>query len=165
MTVDELRAVLTELESQTLEDLVEMYPEAQEDLDESIGHAVFSNRMAKIPMVGAGDGVGVVFNQRTGQRTYLKVGRFDIGGGLGVREYRLVVLFFDESPLEKLAGGTFQIDAGAEAGAGAKDVGLDASQIARSREKGQVAYQLAAKGVSATFTVRVFRYTVLDLSE
>ena len=38
------------------------------------------NTATKVPMVGAGEGIGVVVNTETGERTYLKVSRLDVGG-------------------------------------------------------------------------------------
>ena len=163
MTADEKRDFLVDLERKTIADLVDKYPDAEADLDRAIGYAVFSNRAAKIPMVGAGEGIGVVLDSETGERSYLKVGRLDVGGGLGVREYRLVVLFFEHEPLKKLAGGKLEIGAGVEAGAQDKDVGTGAGGIAGSRNEERVIYQLSDEGVSATLTVRAIRYSVLDL--
>jgi len=165
MSVEEKRAHLAEAEQTTLAELVEMKPEVQADLDRSIGHAVFSNRLAKVPIVGAGDGIGLVFDKKTGERTYLKVQRLDIGGGLGVREYRLVVVFFDEEPLKKLASGKLELTAGAEMGAGKSDVGVGSEAVSGKRKEKLVIYQLADTGVSATITVRLIRYSVLDLEE
>jgi lipid-binding SYLF domain-containing protein len=165
MSVEEKRAHLAEAEQMALADLVEKKPEVQADLDRSIGHAVFSNRLAKVPVVGAGEGVGVVVDKRTGERTYLKVFRLDIGGGLGVREYRLVALFFDEEPLKKLASGKLELSAGAEAGAGKSDVGIGSEGVSGKRKEKLVLYQLADTGVSATITVRLIKYSVLDLEE
>jgi hypothetical protein len=165
MSVEEKRDFLTEVERRTLADLVEMEPEAKADIDRSIGHAVFSNRLAKIPFVGAGEGIGVVFDKKTGERTYLNVQRLDVGGGLGVREYRLAVVFFEEEPLKKLAGGKLELTAGAEAGAGKSDVGLGTEGVSGKRKEKLVIYQLSDTGVSATLTVRVIKYSVLDLGE
>jgi len=165
MTSQEKRDLLAELETDTLAELVEKRPETQAEVDRAVGHAVFSNRVAKIPFVGAGDGIGVVFDAKTGQRSYLKVGRLDVGGGLGVREFRLVVLFFDEERLKKLASGKLEVSAGVEAGAGESDVGTGAGGIAGSRKETHVFYQLSDTGVSATVTVRAIRYSVLDLEE
>ena len=124
-----------------------------------MGYAVVSNRVAKIPFVGAGEGIGVVFDAKTGERTYLKVGRLDIGGGLGAREYRMVILFFDQGLLENLASGKL------EAGAKDKDIGTGAGGVVGSRNEKRVLYQLSDAGVSATFTVRAIRYSVLKLDE
>jgi hypothetical protein len=163
MSAQEKREFLVELEEQTLAELVDMVPEAQAEIDRSVGHAIVSNRLAKVPFVGAGEGIGVVFDAETGERTYLKVGRLDVGGGLGVREYRLVVLFFDQGPLRKLASGKLELGAGVEAGAKDKEIGTGAGGVAGSRDEKRVLYQLADAGVSATFTVRAIRYSVLDL--
>jgi hypothetical protein len=165
MTPEEKRDILTDLERQTLADLVQRNPDAQAEIDRSVGYAVFSNRAAKVPLFGAGEGIGVVFDLEKGERTYLQVGRLDVGGGLGVREYRLVVLFFDPEPMHKLASGKLEIGAGVEAGAKEQDIGTGAGGIAGSRNEKRVIYQLSDTGVSATFTVRAIRYSVLDLDE
>jgi lipid-binding SYLF domain-containing protein len=163
MSPEEKRTFLAELEQQTLTELVDKHPEAQAEIDRAVGHAVFSNTTTKVPIVGAGEGIGVVVDKNTGERTYLKVGRLDVGGGLGVRKYRLIVVFFEEAPLKKLASGKLELGAGVEAGAGSGDVGTGAGGIGGSRKEGYALYQLSEAGVSATFTVRVIRYSVLDL--
>jgi len=165
MSTDEKRSFLLSLEKRTLSDLVEKSPEVQSEIDTAVGHAVLSIRLAKIPFIGAGDGIGVVTNAGTGERSYLKVGRLDVGGGLGVREYRLVVLFTEEDALKKLASGKLELRAGAEVGAKETEIGTGAGGISGSRKKGYVLYQLADTGISATLTVTMIRYSVLDLSE
>ena len=165
MPVEEKRAFLAELEETTLVDLVELHPDAEAELESSVGYAIFSNQATKIPIVGAGDGIGVVVDTTTGERTYLKVGRLDVGGGLGIRTYRLVIIFFEREPLQKLASGKVELGAGVEAGAGKEDVGTGAGGIAGSRKESHVLYQLSDAGVSATFTVRAIKYSVLDLDQ
>ena len=132
---------------------------------EIVGHAIFSNSATKVPFVGVGDGIGVVVNKEIGERTYLRVTRFDVGGGLGVRTYRLIIIFFEEQALKKLAGGKLEFGAGIEAGAKDKDIGTGADGITGSRKKGHVLYQLSDSGVSATLTVNLIKYSVLDLDE
>ena len=85
MTVDEKRAHLVELEEKTMVELVESYPQAKEDLETAVGYAIMSNAATKVPVVGAGEGIGVVVDSRTDERTFLRLTRFDVGGGLGVR--------------------------------------------------------------------------------
>jgi lipid-binding SYLF domain-containing protein len=165
MSAEEKRTFLLSLEERTLADLVANRPDVQPEIDTAVGHAVLSIRLAKVPFIGAGDGLGVVTNATTGERTYLKVGRLDVGGGLGVREYRLVVLFSEQDALEKLAGGKLELSAGVESGAKGTEVGTGAGGIAGSRKKGYALYQLADTGVSATATVRMISYSVLDLEE
>ena len=165
MSAEEKRTYLAELEEETLAELVEEQPEAQADMDKAIGHAIFSNTSAKAPFVGGGDGIGVVVSKETGERRYLKVTRFDVGGGLGVRTYRPIILFFEEEPLEKLAGGKIEFGAGVEAGAKKKDIVAGAGGIAGSRKEGYVLYQLSDSGVSVSLTVRMIKYSVLALGD
>ena len=165
MTAEEKRAYLLELEETTLAEIVEQHPEAQADLDNAVGYAIFSNTATKIPLVGAGDGIGVVVDARSGRRTYLRVGRLDVGGGLGVRTFRVIAIFFDEMAFSKLATGKLELGAGVEAAAGTEDIGTGAGGVAGVRNDKRVLYQLSEAGVSATFTVRLIRYKVLDLDE
>ena len=165
MPTEEKRAFLTELETTTLAELVTEFPEAQDDVDRAVGYAVFSNQATKIPIVGGGEGIGVVVDSETGDRSYLKLTRLDVGGGLGVKTYRLVTLFFDREALQKLARGKVEFGAGLEAGAGDKEVGTGAGGVAGSRTEKYVMYQLSDTGVSATFTVRMIRYSVIELDE
>jgi len=165
MTIEEKRAFLAELETTTLADLVEKRPEVREELDRSAGHAVFSNKTGKIPFVGAGEGIGVVVDGATGERSYLKVGRIDVGGGLGVRKYRLVIVFFDQDGLRKLADGHLELGAGIDLGAGSKNAGVPPGGIARPRRGRFAVYQLSETGASASLTVNLTRYSVLDLGE
>ena len=165
MTVDEKRAHLVELEEKTMVELVESYPQAKEDLENAVGYAIMSNAATKVPFVGAGEGIGVVVDSRTDERTYLRLTRFDVGGGLGVRTFRVVVVFFDETLMNKLVSGKFELGAGAEAGAGSKDVGTGAGGVAGSRNEKRALYQLSDTGASVTFTVHLIKYSVLDLGE
>jgi hypothetical protein len=46
-----------------------------------------------------------------------------------------------------------------------KDIGPGAGGITGSRKEGHVLYQLSDSGVSATLTLNVIKYSVLDLDE
>ena len=75
------------------------------------------------------------------------------------------MIFFDEAAFEKLATGKLELGAGVEAGAGKNDVGTGAGGVAGARNEKRVLYQMSDEGVSATFTVRLIKYTVLELDE
>jgi lipid-binding SYLF domain-containing protein len=165
MSVEEKRAYLEELEHQTLDELVEQRPEAREDLDAAVGYAIFSKTATKVPIVGTGEGLGVVVNKATGSRTYLKVTRFDVGGGLGTKKYRVVILYFEEAALEKLSSGKLEFGAGVEASSGGSEADSGGGASAGTRKQDRVVYRLTGSGVSATWTVSLIRYSVLDLGD
>ena len=165
MSLEEKRNLLLDLEDETLAELVEKAPAAQGDIDRAMGYAIFSNKTTKVPFVGTGDGIGVVVNKETGNRTYLKVTRFDVGGGLGVRSYREIILYFDEEAFRKLASGKLKFGVGVEAGAGKEGMGTGGGGTSGSRKESYATYELSEAGVSATWTVRMIRYSVLDLGD
>src|SRR4051794_5176795 len=87
---------INELVDRTLSDLYKQEPNTEQEVANSVGYAIMNNKITKIPLVGAGGGYGVAINNKTGQKTYLKMARFDVGGGWGARSVRPVAIFQDE---------------------------------------------------------------------
>jgi hypothetical protein len=50
-------------------------------------------KQTKFPLFGGSGGWGIVIDQRGGSRAYLKLTRFDAGGGVGVSSFKVLVLF------------------------------------------------------------------------
>ena len=150
---DARRAELDAMADTTIETLLETKPQSREVLDRSLGYIVIDMKVTKIPMVGAGSGLGVVVDRRTNTRSYLKVSRFEVGGGLGAQKFKAIVVFDDGKLLERAAAGTWRYDAGAELAAGT--AGSDGSM--QAAPKGFHAYRLVEGGALASVTVRVAR--------
>jgi len=96
----------------------------------------------------------MVLNKNTGKRTYLKVTRADIGGGVGVRSFKVIAVTTNEKLVAEAEKGKFSFKVGAEAAAG------DASAAGSSdnaRDDVQI-YTIAEGGASATFTVQVIHF-------
>ena len=149
---DTKRAELDAMGDKAITTLLETRPQAQASLDRSLGYAILDMAVTKIPWFGAGRGTGLVVDKRSNARSYLKVSRFDVGGGLGAQKYKVVILFFDEKLLGQSISGGWHFDAGAEAGAGT--VSAEGTTAAVS-QKGYEAYKLVEGGAVATVTVRV----------
>jgi len=126
-------------------------PQSREVLERSVGYIVIEMKVTKIPMVGAGSGLGVVVDRRTDTRSYLKVSRFEAGGGLGAQKFKVIIVFDDGKLLDQAAAGSWRYDAGAELAAGTAS--SEGSMQATS--KGFQAYRLVEGGALATVTVRV----------
>jgi len=150
---DARRAELDAMADTTIETLLETKPQSREVLDRSLGYIVIDMKVTKIPMVGAGSGLGVVVDRRTNTRSYLKVSRFEVGGGLGAQKFKAIIVFDDGKLLERAAAGTWRYDAGAELAAGTAS--SDGSM--QAAPKGFQAYRLVEGGALATVTVRVAR--------
>jgi len=110
--------------------------------------------LTKVPFVGGARAPGVIVDKRTGQRTYLELTRFDVGGGMGVATFKVVVLFQDPELLSRAMSGFWHFEAGAEAGAGSASA---EGSVAAATSKGYKVFRLAENGVLATVTVRTVR--------
>jgi lipid-binding SYLF domain-containing protein len=150
---DAERAELDAMAERTIATLLQGHPQAGEVLERALGYAVIDMTVTKIPMFGAGSGKGVVVDRRTRTRSYLKVSRFEVGGGVGAQKFQVVIIFEDGALLDRAAAGAWHYEAGAELAAGTSS----AEGSAQRATKGYEAYKLAEGGVAATVTVRVAR--------
>lgn len=146
------------VETRTLTDVTERHPEAQDALDRAVGYAVFQKHSTKYPLVGRGAGFGVAVDKNNGRRHYLRVEHFDVGGGLGSLDYRLLIVFFDRSDFDRMRTGTLTFGASMDAASGAgDDKPGEASRAGISSDKRAV-YMLSDEGAAATWTVRMVRF-------
>ena len=104
-TGEEQAETIDALVERTLADLYKQEPKTKEEIANSVGYAIMNNKITKIPIVGAGSGYGVAINTRTGEKTYLKMARFDVGGGWGARSVRPVLIFQDEKKFKDFIDG------------------------------------------------------------
>jgi len=150
---DAKRAELDAMADGTIARLLETQPAAADVLDQSVGYVVIDMKVTKIPVVGAGGGLGVVVDRRTDRRSYLKVSRFEVGGGLGAQAFKVIIVFDDGALLDRAAAGTWHYDAGADMAA----AGQGSQQSRQQPSKGFHAYRLVEGGAVAAITVRVAR--------
>jgi len=153
-------AELDEMGEKAVATLLESKPEVQEAFDESVGHVVINMTVTKIPWFGTGAGYGVVFDKQTNTRSYIRVSRFEVGGGYGAQKYKVIIVFSDAKVMERAAKGAWHYEAGAEVAAGSTsaEVGAGSSGVdgvPTKSGKGYKAFKLAEGGAVATVTVRL----------
>jgi len=156
---------IDELVETTLRDLYEQNPEAKAQIKNSVGYAIMNNKITKIPVVGAGAGYGVAINNKSQQRQYIQMVRFDVGGGWGARSVRPVIIFTDEEVFNDFIDGMWSANAGAEAAAKVGDVGTSggADTGNAGNDKGYVIHMITDSGVSATVTAGIIRVQPITL--
>jgi len=133
--------------------LFDTQPELRAAFDESPGYAVADIKLTKVPFVGGSEGPGIIVDKRTGKRTYLEVTRFDVGGGMGLSSFKIIVQFKDPELLTRAMSGFWRLEAGAEAGAGSASV----EGSVGSASKGYQVFRLTDSGAIASVTARVVR--------
>ena len=144
------RAELDQMGKKVIAALLETKPDAQGALEKSLGYAVIDMTVTKIPMIGAGGGFGVVVDKGSGTHSYIKVSRFEVGGGLGAQQFKVIIFFFDKKLLDRAIAGAWHFEAGAEATAGKSGT---EGKVAASDE-GYRAFKIAEGGAAATVTIR-----------
>lgn len=140
----------------TLAEAYRLNPGLEAKLKRAAGYGVFSNRGAKLLLVSAGNGYGVVRDNRTGKDTYMRMAEVGAGLGLGIKDFRAVFVFNDEKTLRQFidSGWDFGADAGVAAKTPSKGVQASAGASVQNIE----IYQFTDRGLELTATVAGTKY-------
>ena len=112
---DDVRA-MTE---KTLAQLYQKEPAAKDAVADAAGYAVFSDFGLKIMVMGGAGGKGMAVNNATKQETFMKMGEFQPGLGLGAEKYHIVLIFANPGAFNNFVTSGWEL--GANAMAAAKD--------------------------------------------
>ena len=157
MSVAQKRQVVMDMEAETLQRLYSEKPSTKERIKEAPGYGVFSNANINIIFASAGGGYGVVVDNSTGKRTYMKMGMGGLGLGLGVKDYRVVLIFNDKETMNKFVEKGWQFGGQADAAAVAGDKGGEASGEGDIHE-GITVYSMTETGLALQATVTGTKY-------
>ena len=127
LTTPEKRQAIDTMATENLEWLYKEKPSAKDEIKKAAGYAAFSNANINIIFASAGGGYGVVVNNKTGEKTYMKMGSGGVGLGLGAKDYRQVLIFNDEDTLNRFILSGWEFGGHADAAAKAGDKGGEAS--------------------------------------
>lgn len=122
-TVAEKQGAILTMKDETLTTLFKQKPDTRAQLNAAPGYAVFSNANIKLFVVAAGTGYGVVKNMKTQQHTYMNMAEGGAGLGLGVKDYRLVMVFHTEKAMTNFIEKGWVFGGSADAAAKASDKG------------------------------------------
>jgi lipid-binding SYLF domain-containing protein len=120
---EEKRQAIQRMKQETLAGLYEKKPDVQAQIAKAPGYAVFSNANVYIIAVGLGGGYGVVENNQGGNSVYMKMGEVGVGFGVGVKDYRIVMVFHTIQALEYFVTHGWSLGGQADAAAKAGDLG------------------------------------------
>ena len=149
------REAIDLMAQQTVTQLEKKHPGLQQHLQELPGYLVVDMSVLKVPVFGGGRGRGVVIDSASGETTYVRVTRMELGGGWGGRAYKVLLAFTDPDLLEQAESGRWIYQMGAEASVGTK--GIEGSSGALKQDKGYELYIHSEGGASATYTLRAVR--------
>ncbi|MFC1781189.1 YSC84-related protein [Planctomycetota bacterium] len=157
LTVIERQQKIMDMELETLERLYSEAPETREKIQNSPGYGTFSNANINLIFASAGGGYGVVVDNETGQRTYMKMALGGVGLGLGVKDYRVVMIFKDKATMDKFIESGWDVGAQADAAAKAGESGGEMSGEGDIREGVEV-FSMTESGLALQATITGTKY-------
>ncbi|MDF7822936.1 hypothetical protein P4B35_02845 [Pontiellaceae bacterium B12227] len=140
--------------AQTLKRMIESNSNFQQALRESKGCFITKISTTKLPVVGGGYGIGVLYERETRHRTYLNLTRADLGVGLGTGQFRAVILLEDEETLEDFRNGIWKTGISSESILGSASKGKPLSG------EGFSIYTVSDSGAGINASARAVRLSV-----
>lgn len=114
---------IIKMKDEALTKLFKQKPDTREQLNAAPGYAVFSNANINLFLIAGGTGYGVVKNSGTGKYTYMNMAEGGLGLGLGVKDYRIVMVFHTKKALNSFINTGWTFGGNADAAAKASEKG------------------------------------------
>jgi len=154
---DAARDEVRTMTAQSLNQLYQKEPAAKGAVANAAGYAVFSNFGFKVLFMGGAGGKGMAVNNATKQETFMKMGEFQPGLGLGAEKYHIILIFENPAAFNKFITSGWEI--GANAMAAAKD-GNEGGGVAGAMtvSEGVKMYQLSETGAIVGVSITAAKY-------
>ncbi|MHC4758183.1 MAG: lipid-binding SYLF domain-containing protein [Planctomycetota bacterium] len=157
LPIPERRQMIIDMENETLQRLYSENTSTKDEIKNASGYGVFSNANINIIFASAGGGYGVVVDNSTGKRTYMKMGLGGIGLGLGVKDYRQILVFKSDEIMKKFVESGWEFGGHADAAAQSGESG---GELSAEGAIGSdiVAYSMTESGLALQATVTGSKY-------
>lgn len=146
------RQYIDRTERDVLNELYQLKPALRGELAGAPGYAVFTNVNVSVLLASASAGYGVAVDNRTGERTYMRMGELGVGLGLGVKDFRALFLFDSPAVMERFVNRGWSFGGHADAAAKAQDKG--AAVGGEVLIDGMRVYQLTESGIALQATLK-----------
>jgi lipid-binding SYLF domain-containing protein len=156
-TVQEQRRETRQKVSDTLNKLYERKPSARTALKNAEGYAVFVSSGIKLGILGDSHGRGLAHNNKTGEDIFMRMKEFQVGLGVGAKEYALIFAFIDRAAWNKFTSSKWSY--GGQADVAANDgVNGGSFEGAVQAEPGIFVYQMTTKGLAVELSLKGTNY-------
>lgn len=156
-TKQEKRDYVLEMKDETLAKLYKEKPETRTVIQNAAGYGVFSNIGTHILLLASGNGFGVVIDNSTGKKTYMKMRSLGVGPGIGVKDFRAVFVFKDKEVMNEFVEKGWEFGGQADAAAKSGDKGGAASGEAYIGGRIDI-YQITKAGIALQATIAGTKY-------
>jgi len=143
---------ILEMRDEVLTQLYKEKPDVRAQISSAPGYAVFSNANINLIVMSAGTGYGVVKDRGTGQHTFMNMAEGGIGLGIGVKDYRIVMVFHNTDAINHFISSGWSFGGNVDAAAKAGDKG---ASVAGEAYYGDVTvYTFTESGLALQATVK-----------
>lgn len=157
-SVDEQRAELNEMREKVLDRMYKKYPDSKSAVENAYGYCTISASGVKLGFWGDDRGRGMVVNNETGEKIYVKMKEASLGINFGAKEYDLLFIIQNQEAWKSFTSGSIKF--GTETSAQASD-GVSGGTFANATiiANGVWVYQLDKKGLAVELTFKGARIT------
>ena len=117
VTKQDQRDYALKMKDETLAKLHKTKPETRGMIKKAAGYGVFSNISSYLLLLSTGSGYGIVHNNSTGKKTYMKMAHVGAGLGLGIKDFRIVFIFRNKGALNHFINKGWEFGGQADAAA------------------------------------------------
>ena len=157
VSFDEKRESVSQMKRDTIEQFYQQVPNGRDMIAKSEGYGVFSNINVNVILLSAGNGYGIVSDNSTGEQVYMQMGSGGVGLGLGVKDFRAVIIFHDRNTMKSFIDNGWEFGAEADAAAKSGEKGGSA-EAAGALTNGMSLYQLTETGFALQATLKGTKY-------
>lgn len=151
------RSEIRAMEADTLKKLYAKEPQAKEQIRKAAGYGVFDASGGKVIFGGLDHGNGVVLDQASGKRIFMKMFELQPGLGFGYTNFRLVFVFDNRSVLNEFTNTGWEFGSRAGVAAKGKNDG-GAAEIGYTVAPGVHLYQLTEEGAIIGVSITGAKY-------
>ena len=155
--VEEQRASIRDMASETLSQLYREYPEAKSRVHRTAGYAVFSNFGVKYLFMGSATGQGVAISHVTKRETFMKMVELQPGYGFGAQQFKIVFLFDTQDAFDSFVSSGWEFGGSGAATAQTGTQGGSAG-LGVSVSPGVTMYQISGTGAIVGVSVTGAKY-------
>lgn len=152
VTRAEKRVEVLAMSVDVLQQLYDKNPALRETVKQAAGYGVFDNANLNFIVASVGKGYGVVINNRTKKRTFMKMAEAGVGFGAGVKDFSLVMVFNKETTLTRFIEQGWAL--GAQADVTAKTDFQGTSTGGEVSVDDVTIYQITNKGIALQLTIK-----------
>lgn len=157
VTPEEKRLNIAELHEEVVVKMADKYPDIKRKINESPGYGVFSNVSVNLLIAEGGNGFGMVVNNKTGEKTYMKMVLGGVGFGLGVKDLRQLIIFKTTDAMNSFVEKGWDVGAHADATAKAGEKGGEVNTSGDIGSEVEI-YEATESGLTLQANVTLAKY-------